>query len=238
LGLDSGALPFQGEDVWHAWELSWLGPEGEPCTAVARFRVPAGTANLVESKSLKLYLNSLNGTVFSSREVLRETLQSDLSAVAEGPVGVDILGLESAQLAVTPMPGLCIDGTVPRQPAEKPGADLLSVDPSPGENQVLHSNALRSLCPVTAQPDWATVVLWLEDFRLEPDSLMSYLYAFRSHQEFHEQCVERIFCDLRSVCDSGSLSVLALYTRRGGLDINPWRSSGQESCPRLRSARQ
>ena len=237
LGLDAEALPFVGEDVWHAWELAWLEPEG-PRNGVGRFTLPSSTANLIESKSLKLYLNSLNQAEFDSGETLRQTLHQDLSAVAEGPVDVEILALDSPDLAITPIPGQCVDGEVLENRADEPSAALLRASPAQGSRQVLHSHAMRSLCPVTAQPDWATVVVWLEDAQLAPASLLSYLYAFRHHREFHEQCVERMFRDLRQACGDAPLSVQALYTRRGGLDINPWRSTGQARSPRLRCARQ
>lgn len=238
LGLNPSVLPFAGEDAWHAWELSWLGPGGQPNNAVARFILPATSTNLVESKSLKLYLNSLNQTGFESREQLVETVQRDLSAVAEGEVEVEILDLDSQSLAVTPMPGTCIDETPLGSVASSPRADLISARAAPGEVQVLHSHAMRSLCPVTAQPDWATVIVWLEGAYVEPQSLLEYVCSFRSHQEYHEQCVERMFMDLRQACGQGEVSVLALYTRRGGLDINPWRSTVSRHSPRLRCVRQ
>ena len=238
LGLDEAALPFQGEDIWHAWELAWLGPEGQPRTGVARLRLPVTTRNLVESKSLKLYLNSLNQSRFDSSEALIATLERDLGKVAGGEVAVEVLSLDSAELSITPLPGECIDGQPVAAPAAEPAAALLRGGPAPGMHQVLHSNALRSLCPVTAQPDWATVIVWLEGGEVEPASLLRYLGAYRNHQEFHEQCVERIFQDIRTLVPEGDLSVMALYTRRGGLDINPWRSTSGNPPPRLRSARQ
>lgn len=238
LGLDSSQLPFGGEDTWMAWELAWLGEGGQPRNAVARITLPATTTNLVESKSLKLYLNSLNLTAFASDAALLETLTTDLSTVADGEVGVELLALDSPELSITPIPGVCVDGAELSMPAAEPHAGLLLSQPAPGETQVLHSHALRSLCPVTAQPDWATVVVWVEEVRVDPASLLAYLVAFRHHQEFHEQCAERMFMDLKQVCGSGAVSVLALYTRRGGLDINPWRSDRALSAPRLRSGRQ
>jgi 7-cyano-7-deazaguanine reductase len=237
LGLQPDALPFSGEDVWHAWELAWLEPGGRPRYAVGRFTLASTTANLVESKSLKLYLNSLNQTAFDSPESLRETLQQDLSRVAQGSVAVELLHLDAPELAITPLPGECIDGYSPGTIAAEPSSGLLSAEAAPGTQQVLHSHALRSLCPVTAQPDWASVIVCLQGTQLEPGSLLTYLCAFRNHQEFHEQCVERMFCDLSRAC-GGLVSVQALYTRRGGIDINPWRSSQPGNAPRLRTSRQ
>jgi 7-cyano-7-deazaguanine reductase len=238
IGLDGYELPFVGEDVWHAWELAWLDPGGRPRTGVGRFTLPASTVNLVESKSLKLFLNSLNQTEFASAEALRDTLCADLSAVVAGSVEVEILAIDSAELTVTEIPGQNVDGEAIGEVADEPSATLLHVTSVPGEKQVMHSHVMRSLCPVTAQPDWATVVVWIENAHLAPASLLAYLAAFRNHQDYHEQCVERIFRDLREACEDAPLSVQALYTRRGGIDINPWRSSRTARSPRLRAARQ
>jgi 7-cyano-7-deazaguanine reductase len=226
-----------GEDVWHGWELSWLDPAGRPRTGVGRFAFPADTENLVESKSFKLYLNSINQETFESDEAVAGTLASDLSAAAGGAVEVEVLPLDSPLLAPTPIPGDCVDEAEITGRADQPEASLLRVARAPGETQVLHSHALRSLCPVTAQPDWATVVFSCEDARLEPGSLLAYLLGFRQHQDFHEQCVERIFRDLQAA-GLETFSVQALYTRRGGLDINPWRSTRPGRAPRLRALRQ
>ncbi len=236
LGLPQ-ALPFYGEDIWHGWEVSWLAPNGAPRSAVARFAIPATTENLVESKSFKLYLNSLNQEPFEREEVLAETLVKDLSEVAGGDVEVALLAVDDLALAPAQLPGECVDEIAPGSIAAAPTADQLSVAPAPGESQQLFSHSLRSLCPVTAQPDWATVILSCEGQRVEAAGLLGYIASFRHHQEFHEQCVERMFRDLR---DAGlnDFSIQALYTRRGGLDISPWRSSKPGRAPRLRSMRQ
>lgn len=228
---------FKGEDVWHAWELGWLGADGAAQVGVGRFRLPATTPNLVESKSLKLYLHSLNHTRFDSIAQLQNIVAADLSAVAGAQVGVEILPLDSPQLAVSDLPGRCIDTLASNNFSAAPDVGLLRLLGGDGE-QVWHSHLLRSLCPVTAQPDWASVVVWCQGAMLEPQSLLDYINSFRQHQAFHEQCVERIYCDLYKVCRPAQLSVLALYTRRGGLDINPWRSSHTGESPRLRTLRQ
>ncbi len=231
------ALPFHGEDLWHGWELSWLDAGGQPQAGVGRFLFPAETENLVESKSFKLYLNSVNNEAFESREALAATLQKDLGAVAGGEVSVEILAVDDPALMPTALPGVCIDEvTAPSSPAE-PHAGLLVVERAKGETVGVYSHGLRSLCPVTAQPDWATVLLSSKGARVTPESLLTYIHAFRGHQEYHEQCVERMFRDLREA-GLEDFSVLALYTRRGGMDINPWRSTEPGSAPRLRSLRQ
>ncbi|MEE4189962.1 MAG: NADPH-dependent 7-cyano-7-deazaguanine reductase QueF [Halieaceae bacterium] len=236
LGLPA-ALPFHGEDVWHGWELSWLSPEGAPRSAVARFVIPATSENLVESKSFKLYLNSLNQERFEREEVVAETLAKDLSAVAGGEIEVELLAVDDPVLAPTPLPGECIDDQVPAAQGDGPDAGLLRVESAAGSTQQLYSHGLRSLCPVTAQPDWATVLLSCEGQRLEPAHLLAYIAGFRHHQEFHEQCVERMFRDLQAA-GLEAFSIQALYTRRGGLDISPWRSTAPGQAPRLRSMRQ
>ena len=244
LDLDASALPFRGEDVWHAWELSWQGPAGQPRSAVGRFVLPASSPYLIESKSFKLYLNSLNQSEFATELALTETLRQDLSAVAGGPVAVEILALDDPALVISELPGTCIDNCTLQQLADEPTASLLRVEKPAAQpagqqaEQLLYSHSLRSLCPVTAQPDWATVLVRCAGSTVDPASLLTYLHSFRRHQEFHEQCVERMFCDLRQAGVQGAMSVQALYTRRGGLDINPWRSSERGSAPRLRSARQ
>ena len=235
LGFDA-ALPLRGEDVWHAWELAWL-EAGQPRAAVARIVLPCETPNLIESKSLKFYLASLNQTGFSDRAELQATLQTDLSAVAGGAVTVEILALDSPSLQVDQLPGDCIDHLSSGSHTDQPSAELLVTEQSSGE-QVLYSHLLRSLCPVTAQPDWATVIVRCEDAQLSPASLLDYIISFRNHREFHEQCVERMFRDIQSACAPQRLSVQALYTRRGGLDINPFRSTDTGPAPRLRTSRQ
>lgn len=235
LGFDED-LPFQGEDVWHGWELSWREAD-QPRAAVARIVLPCETPNLIESKSLKLYLASLNHTSFADQAELHATLQADLSAVAQGVVSVEILALDSPSLQIDLLPGDCIDQLASGPYAEQPGAEILTIEEGLGE-QVLYSHLLRSLCPVTAQPDWATVIVRCTDAQLNPASLLDYIISFRNHQEFHEQCVERMFRDIHSACSPQRLSVQALYTRRGGLDINPFRCSDMGPAPRLRSSRQ
>ncbi|TCO77837.1 NADPH-dependent 7-cyano-7-deazaguanine reductase QueF [Chromatocurvus halotolerans] len=239
LGLESGALSFYGEDVWHAYELSWLDPGGRPRVAAARLVIPAFSPNLVESKSLKLYLNSVNNTVFRDETALQRTLADDISAAVGAAVELELLSCDDPNLAGIQAPGECIDGAAFSAPEGEPSASLLlRSTPESIVTQVLHSHLLRSLCPVTAQPDWATLVVKYTGPLLDPASLLQYVVAFRRHQEFHEQCVERIFCDIRAALSPEALSVHALYTRRGGLDICPWRSTEGGAAPRFRLNRQ
>ena len=237
LGLGEAALPFHGEDVWNAWELGWLDANGAPRAGVARLVLPCTSPNLIESKSLKLYLHSLNQSRFKTAGELEATLVTDLSAVAGAGIAVEVLSLDSPLLGPTALPGVCIDLLPCSEFAEAPSADSLRGSQGEGE-QVLHSHLLRSLCPITAQPDWATVIVRCSGQQLAPESLLDYINGFRQHQEFHEQCVERMYCDIQRACNPTNLTVQALYTRRGGLDINPFRSSEAVAAPRLRSIRQ
>ena len=223
LGMpDAGALPFAGRDRWHAYELSWLDARGKPVVEVATFSVPADSPNLVESKSLKLYLNSFNATRFDSGDAVRARIAADLSQAAGATVDVrfglpamasdgdDVIDLDTLDVA--------IDDYGP------PNAGYLSCGDEIVE-QRLRSGLLKSNCPVTGQPDWAEVRIDYRGPRIDAAGLLRYLVSFRDHAEFHEQCVERIYVDLVARCRPERLSVEALYTRRGGLDINPWRGT-------------
>jgi len=238
LGLGEGSLPFSGTDVWHAYELSWLEADGRPRVAVGRIEVPADSPRMVESKSLKLYLNAFNGSSFDDVDTVRDTIARDLGEVTGGTVSVTLAGLDDPAFNGVAAPGVCIDEAPLAGPLTAPDRELLRVDPGEPVEETLHSHLLRSLCPVTAQPDWATVVISYRGPRLDRGALLAYLVAFREHQDFHEQCVERIFLDLAAVLSPETLAVQALYTRRGGLDISPWRSSSPGRAPQYRLHRQ
>jgi len=231
-------LPFQGEDVWHAYELSWLDAGGKPVVRVGRLRVPAESRNLVESKSIKLYLNSLNSERYQSDDEVTALIEKDLSAVADGEVRCELFNIGDAAFSGSSLPGECIDGLEPAGNYGAPSSDILKTTGEGKATQVLYSHLLRSLCPVTGQPDWATLYLDYQGEEIAPASLLSYVISFRRHQEFHEQCVERIFCDLLALGETEKLTVQALYTRRGGLDICPWRSTEIGAAPGLRLNRQ
>lgn len=227
LGLEPGKLPYHGVDLWTCYELSWLLPSGKPVVAIAEFSIPADSPNIIESKSFKLYLNSLNQSPFADRTVLTETLHRDLSAVAGAEVGVRVRGLaEVAAEGVGQAPGRCIDDLdIQVSSYAHPRAELLVCDATRQVSEVLHSNLLKSNCPVTGQPDWGTLVVEYEGAALDHASLLAYLVSFRQHQDFHEQCVERIYLALQALLTPTRLLVYARYVRRGGLDINPYRSS-------------
>ena len=208
LGISANALPFAGIDRWHAYELSWLDARGKPRVATATFEVPADSPNLVESKSLKLYLNSFNASRFDNDDAVRDAIARDLSNAAGAPVKV-AFGLQD----------IAIESYGP------PDASLLACDANDDADETLSSALLKSNCPVTGQPDWASVRISYRGPRIDRAGLLRYLVSFRDHAEFHEQCVERIFVDVLARCRPRQLSVEARYTRRGGLDINPWRAT-------------
>ncbi|AOS97560.1 NADPH-dependent 7-cyano-7-deazaguanine reductase [Microbulbifer aggregans] len=226
LGLSGGELPFSGLDEWWGFELSWLNPRGVPQVAVGRFSFPHDSVAMIESKSFKLYLNSFNQSEFASWEEVRDTLKRDLSTASGGEVTVELLGVEDAALSVVKPEGFCLDQLDIETRRYQPDAALLRLDAGRGAvSEVLYSHLLRSNCPVTGQPDWATVCIDYRGPALDREALLAYIISFREHQDFHEHCVERIFCDLQQLSGFDELTVCARYTRRGGLDINPLRST-------------
>ncbi|MNM99027.1 NADPH-dependent 7-cyano-7-deazaguanine reductase [compost metagenome] len=240
LGLSAETLPYHGVDIWNCYELSWLTPSGKPVVAIGEFAIPADSPNIIESKSFKLYLNSLNQSAFESREALGVVLERDLSAAAGKPVGVRVRGLdEVAAEGVAGIEGTCIDDLdVTVESYDHPRPELLRCDDAQRVDEVLYSHLLKSNCPVTGQPDWGTLVVEYSGPALDPASLLAYVASFRQHQDFHEQCVERIFLDLQRLLQPRRLTVYARYVRRGGLDINPYRSTEEVQTGNRRLVRQ
>ena len=240
LGL-TGTLPFFGVDIWNAYELSWLNMRGKPQVAIAVITVPADSPNIIESKSFKLYLNSFNQTRLSNSEALLTLLRDDLSGGFGAQVHIALTepdGFEKIKMGE--LDGLLLDRLDIEVEHYTPSPALLSAasGSAPVEEKLL-SHLLKSNCLVTGQPDWASVQIHYVGPQIEQEGLLKYLIGFREHNEFHEQCVERIFTDILRQCAPQKLAVYARYTRRGGLDINPWRSnfSGPRP-PNLRTARQ
>lgn len=231
LGLDQ-KLPFYGCDIWTGYELSWLNSKGKPVVAVAEFSVPADSPNIIESKSFKLYLNSLNQTHFNSIDDAKKILTKDLSAAAGAQVEISLSSLDDSNLLVDcSFESECIDQLDVDVNVYHPKPELLMKDDSAFVNERLHSHLLKSNCPVTGQPDWASVFIDYRGPKIDREGLLRYVISFRDHQDFHEHCVERIFMDLMTKCNPTFLSVYARYTRRGGLDINPFRSTEKSSAP-------
>lgn len=250
LSIDQDNLPFLGEDVWYGYELSWLNEKGKPVVAVAEFRFPCTSENIVESKSFKLYLNSFNQTKFSCTKEVEKVLTQDLSAIAGSPTKVSIYGVDhcpALEIIKNSENSFCID-------SEDINIDNYHYDPkllSKAQNkyqstdkdniqteEYLVSHLLKSNCLITNQPDWASVYIHYRGKKIDHANLLKYLISFRQHNEFHEQCVERIYCDLQAFCQLDTLTVFARYTRRGGLDINPFRSSHKKIAPFARTLRQ
>lgn len=227
LGLSADTLPYTGVDVWNCFELSWLLPSGKPVVAIGEFSIPADSPNIIESKSFKLYLNSLNQTPFASVDALEKVLVQDLSGAAGKPVGVKVRRLEEVEAeGMVSLPGGCIDDLdITVSSYDHPQPELLRCDPARIVEESLHSHLLRSNCPVTSQPDWGSVCITYTGAALDHASVLAYLVSFRQHSDFHEQCVERIFTDLQRLLQPQKLTVFARYVRRGGLDINPYRST-------------
>lgn len=243
LGIkENQALPFVGVDIWNAFELSWLNPKGKPQIALAEFQIPADSPHMIESKSFKLYLNSLNNAHFADEHELRERLITDLSAAAGSKITARIQANEAiAKKGMQEMGGVLLDRLDieidPRIPADP---SLLGVNEDFGPiEQCLVSHLLKSNCPVTGQPDWASVQIRYQGRPILEEGLLRYLIGFRQLGEFHEHCVETIFSDIKRECKPDKLSVYARYTRRGGLDINPFRTDHNAPWPdNTRHARQ
>ena len=241
LGLH-GTLPFYGVDIWNAYEVSWLNLRGKPQVAIASVMVPADSPNIVESKSFKLYLNSFNQTRLAGNDALLELLRADLSAGFGAPVQITLTTPENfGKCAIKELDGLLLDRLDIEVDRYEPNPALLKAnfDETPVE-EVLLSHLLKSNCLVTGQPDWGTVQISYAGPQIDQEGLLRYLIGFREHNEFHEQCVERIFVDILQQCKPQKLAVYARYTRRGGLDINPWRSNFSSAKPpfNARNARQ
>ena len=240
LGLTAETLPYKGVDYWNCYELSWLTASGKPVVAIGEFAIPADSPNIIESKSFKLYLNSLNQSVFEGAEALARVLERDLSAAAGAPVAVRVRSLAEVEAeGVAPLAGACIDELdLVIDNYSHPHPELLKVEPVAAD-EALYSHLLKSNCPVTGQPDWGTVAVeYKGPNRLDHASFLAYLVSFRQHADFHEQCVERIFLDLQRLLMPERLTVYARYVRRGGLDINPCRSTHECRVDNRRLVRQ
>jgi 7-cyano-7-deazaguanine reductase len=247
MGIAGHALPFFGADLWTAFELSWLNPRGKPQLAIAHFTIPCETPNIVESKSFKLYLNSFNSTVFTDAEAVRERLKTDLSeAVWRGSdrsarIGVKLVAPgEFDRETVHELEGLDLDRLDIECTQYQPAPEYLASDSTQAPvTETLTSRLLKSNCLVTGQPDWGSVQIRYNGPAIDQAGLLGYIVSFRNHNEFHEPCAERMFMDIWQRCRPTKLAVYARYTRRGGLDINPFRTSWPQPLPaNTRTARQ
>ncbi|OOF19667.1 NADPH-dependent 7-cyano-7-deazaguanine reductase QueF [Salinivibrio sp. MA427] len=241
IGLDQASLPFTGYDTWTLYELSWLNKNGLPQVAIGEVRLPASSPNLVESKSFKLYLNSFNQTRFDSWQQVANALQTDLSACAGEAVDVTLSPLSELEgEVIAGLSGECLDHQDISIDDYRFQPEWLE-DAAQGAivSETLHSHLLKSNCLITHQPDWGSVRIAYKGKKINREKLLRYLVSFREHNEFHEQCVERIFMDIMRFCQPEKLTVYARYTRRGGLDINPYRTNmGKTPSENNRLARQ
>ncbi len=235
IGHEDGRWPWFGSDLWQAWEISWLRPNGVPAVAWAVLEVPAASPNIIESKSLKLYLNSLNQEVFSSEEQVVGRIESDLSSASGAAVGCRLFSVDEESRAIGKPAGyeLIDNEDVTIESYQGCPEALIAGDEQVTEK--LCSHLLKSNCPVTGQPDWGSVLITYTGGKIERQGLLRYVVGFRQQQDFHEHCVETIFTDIMTRCQPTQLTVSAHYTRRGGLDINPWRSTEAHppAMPRL-----
>lgn len=237
----SQSLPFFGADIWNAYELSWLNSKGKPQVAIAEICIPCQSAFLIESKSLKLYFNSFNQHRFHSFEAVHKAVAEDLSARVQDVVTVRLIPLDESINRYMPgfiqLAGTCIDEMDIATECYQPNPDFLKT-----ENRVVHeqlySHLLKSNCLITGQPDWASVWIEYEGPAIDHEGLLRYIISYREHQGFHEQCVEHIYMDILRRCKPEKLTVCAYYTRRGGIDINPFRSNFSQPVGRFRLVRQ
>lgn len=226
IGLGAAALPFTGVDVWNAWEFSWLDVRGLPRVAVLRMTVPCTSPSIVESKSLKLYLGGYAMTPFTGPDAVRARVEREVSACVDAKVAVTLLDAQDLERAgVHPLRGESLDDQRIEADGYGPPRPELLVARGVVVDETLSTRLFRSLCPVTGQPDWASVVLRYRGRAIEHAGLLRYLVSYRQHPDFHEACVERIFGDVMARCAPRGLSVYARFMRRGGIDINPWRAT-------------
>ena len=237
LGIGA-TLPFYGVDIWTGYEVSWLDALGKPVVAIAEFSIPCDSKFIVESKSFKLYLNSLNQTRFDSAAQVEALITKDLAGVTGADVLVSIMPLSASLRAaqhlaeIAEVEGEVLDDLVVAVDAYHPMPELLTTE-TEIVDECLASHLLKTNCPVTGQPDWASIVIRYKGNKIQRENLLRYIISFREHQDFHEHCVERIFNDIARICKPEELVVYARYTRRGGLDINPFRSSSPSIKPEL-----
>jgi len=229
------SLPFIGADVWNAYELSWLDARGKPQVVLARFEIAADSPRIIESKSFKLYLNSYSQTQLPDARTLHARLVTDLSQAAGAQVGVTLIPADAfAAQPLGELAGVCLDAQDIAIDTYTPAPELLTADAGRGEvEETLMSRLLRSNCPVTGQPDWGCVQIAYRGAPIDHAGLLRFIVSLRRHTGFHEDCVERLFCELMQRCQPRALRVYARYTRRGGLDINPWRATQRSPPPAL-----
>nr|WP_241973774.1 NADPH-dependent 7-cyano-7-deazaguanine reductase QueF [Candidatus Pantoea edessiphila] len=240
IGLSFPKMPFLGNDIWTLYELSWLNSKGLPQISIGKVIFNADSKNIIESKSLKLYLHSFNKMKFDNWSDIRQILEYDLSICTESKVYVSLFRLNEIKVqSINHFNGYCID----EQDIEIKdycinSNYLCGAASNKMVKETLVSHLFKSNCPITNQPDWASIMISYKGLSINYEAILRYLISFRNHNEFHEQCVERIFNDISYFCYPEELTVYARYTRRGGIDINPWRSNIPFAPTCLRLVRQ
>ena len=240
-GIDENTLPFSGYDLWNAYEFSWLNNKGKPQCAVLQIEVPAHSKNMVESKSLKLYLNSFNFKSFKSDQALQECLSRDISSCVGENISLELYPLDNLHNpGIESLDAHCLDEIDCEISDFELNASYLKLSEQCKHRveEKLCSHLFRSLCPVTNQPDWASVFIHYQGHAFDQQGLLKYLLSFRNHGGFHEDCVEIIFCDIEKKLKPEKLTIAAYFTRRGGIDINPFRSNFEQRIPLVRLLRQ
>ena len=238
MGVEGPNLPFTGVDVWNGYELSWLNRKGRPEVAVLRVTIPAQSSHIPESKALKLYLGSFANSRFVSRQDVEHTIESDLKLAVRAPVIVEVLPLDQIENSGAQLTGESLDVLDLQTDVYEPEPGLLRTISEGPVRETVFTHLLRTLCPVTSQPDWGSLWIQYSGPEIERTSLLKYIVSFRNHQGFHEEAVERMFIDIMERCAPSTLTLHGRYLRRGGLDINPFRSSKETEAPPLRLSRQ
>jgi len=237
-GAGYAEMPYQGVDIWNAYEISWLNENGMPQVALGEFMVPCASPNLIESKSFKLYLNSFAQTQFESTAAVLAQMQADLSACAGAAIQLELRPIHNALFEVGRFAGVCLDALDISASVYSPNAELLNNRSAEFVEERLFTHLLRSLCPVTGQPDWGSLYVEYSGAAIDHAGLLKYVVSYREHSDFHEQCVENIYLDILERCQPDELTVYARYVRRGGLDINPFRTNANKTPANIRLIRQ
>lgn len=242
ISIDPENLPFNGFDLWNHYEVSWLNLKGKPMVAVAKIIYSCNSPNIIESKSMKLYFNSFNNTKFLSVESVQEIIKKDLEQYVQHEVIVELVLLENInnQIIKKSFDGICIDNldiSCSRYQVHPEYLSILDSDDSEIVEEILYSDLLKSNCLVTNQPDWGSLQIIYKGKKISHQGLLKYIISFRNHNEFHEQCIERIFNDILTICKPLELTVLGNYTRRGGVDINPYRTTKKINLLSIESTR-
>ena len=239
LGISEGEIPFRGMDLWKCYDFTWLNGKGKPEVAVAQFQVPCNSANVIEAKSLKLYLVSFCQTKFARRAEVKETLESDLTVAVHAPVSVNLSAPDHAQhVGIGVLTGQCIDNLDVDIDDYYWNPDYLEITSNVTVKAALYTNLLKTVCPITGQPDFGSILIQYNGRGIGQEGLLKYIISYREHPEYNEQVVERIFMDILNRCQPDRLTVYARYARRGGIDINPFRSLDDSYPPEVRLWRQ